>query len=249
MFLTERAARTAGVHPSQLPVAAQAPGANRYANFAVHRIELNRSHTKRFADAAHSADLTVHGLVCGVILAGVRGVLQPRTGPLVLTCNSAVDMRTRLISPIPPEIVQSAASWSVAILTVSEESDPLDLGRQVCESLRDDLAKGIPAYEVATFSPILAGDSEKSPEKIMIPVTIIVTNLHRIPDPPLPSGLEAVGWRISPLCDTPIPFAAVTRYDQRLAIDLSFSRNWYDDDMMRELLSISAAKIDRIVGA
>ena len=82
----------------------------------------------------------------------------------------------------------------------------------------------------------------------MVPSSVTVTNLHHIPAPPLPPGLEATNWRILPLICMPIPIAVVTRYDDRLGIGLPFSRDWYNDDLMSELASVSATHVDRVIG-
>ncbi|MEU5422041.1 hypothetical protein ACFY1P_23565 [Streptomyces sp. NPDC001407] len=234
-FLASRAAEREAV-PSVLPVRGREPG-----TFGVVRLELDERRTRRFVDHAHAAGLSVHSLICGVLLTAARAFLAPSSsGPVTLACVSAVDMRARISPPIEPESVQSSASSSTATLAVAESPDPVALGRAVAEKLRADLDARVPDLELATIPRLTDATVPRLP-------TLIVTNLHKIPSPTLPEGLAVSGWRILPLVDTPVPLATVTRFGGRLAIDLPYSRRWYDDETMRRFMSAASEVFDEIL--
>ncbi|MEV6670817.1 hypothetical protein [Streptomyces sp. NPDC051162] len=233
-YLAARAAGRAAV-PSVLPARGREPG-----TFGLLRLELDERRTRRFVDHAHAAGLSVHSLVCGVLLTGARAFLPPSSGPVTLSCVSAVDLRSRISPPIDPESIQSSASSSTATLEVSESPDPVELGRLVAERLRADLDARIPELDVATIPRLTDETVPRLP-------TMIVTNLHKIPRPTLPEGLTASGWRILPLMDTPVPLATVTRFGDRLAIDLPYPRRWYGDETMRGFMSAASEVFDEIL--
>ncbi|MBC2878400.1 MULTISPECIES: phthiocerol/phthiodiolone dimycocerosyl transferase family protein [Streptomyces] len=231
-FLDSRAAERATV-PSVLPVRGREPG-----SFGLVRLELDEEHTRRFADRAHGAGLSVHSLVCGVLLTAARAFLAPSSPrPVTLACVSAVDLRSRISPPIDPESIQSSASSSTATLEVPESPDPVELGRLVAEKLRADLDARVPDLDVATIPRL----TEKTVPRLP---TLVVTNLHKIPRPRLPEGLAVSGWRILPLVDTPVPLATVTRFDDRLAVDLPYPRRWYDDETMRGFMAAASRAFD-----
>ncbi|MEU5425304.1 hypothetical protein AB0H73_06815 [Streptomyces olivoreticuli] len=233
-FLTSRATQREAV-PSVLSVRGREPG-----TFGVVRLELDAQRTRRFVDYAHAVGLTVHSLICGVLLTGARAFLPPSSGPITLACVSAVDLRSRISPPIEPESVQSSASSSTITLEVSESPDPVELGRSVSEKLRADLDARVPDLDVATIPRL---NDETVPR---LP-TLIVTNLHKIPHPTLPTGLTVSGWRILPLVDMPVPLATVTRFGDRLAIDLPYPRRWYDDETMRQFISVASGVFDEVL--
>lgn len=233
-YLALRAAAREAV-PSVLPARGREPG-----SFGLVRLELDEGRTRRFVDHAHAAGLSVHSLICGVLLAGARAFLPPPSGPVTLACVSAVDMRARISPPIDPESIQSSASSSTVTLEVRESPDPVALGRLVAEKLRADLDARVPGLDLATIPRLTEETAPRLP-------TLIVTNLHKIPHPTLPEGLTATGWRILPLMDTPVPLATVTRFGGRLAIDLPYPRHWYDDETMRRFMSAASEVFDDIL--
>ncbi|WP_416970234.1 phthiocerol/phthiodiolone dimycocerosyl transferase family protein [Streptomyces sp. 4F14] len=233
-FLESRAALRDAV-PSVLPVRGREPG-----GFGVVRLELDAERTQLFAEHAHGVGLSVHSLVCGVLLAGARGLMRPPGGAVTLACVSAVDLRARLTPPIDPESVQSSASSSTTTLDVLDSPDPVDLGRAVASRLRSDLDARVPDLDVATIPHLTPATVPRLP-------TLIVTNLHTIPAPTLPPSLTLTGWRILPLVDMPVPLATVTRFAGRLAIDLPYPRRWYDDETMRRFLDAASGVFDEVL--
>ncbi|MEU5289202.1 hypothetical protein AB0G97_35145 [Streptomyces sp. NPDC020755] len=67
------------------------------------------------------------------------------------------------------------------------------------------------------------------------PPTLVITNVGSITGPDLPNGLEITNVRIAPLGHVPMLFAVVSRYQGRLAVDLTYSRAWYTDTQIQEL--------------
>lgn len=233
-FLRVRASEREAV-PAVLPTRGTRPG-----TFHLPRIELDAERTERFVDHAHEVGLTVHSLVCGVLLSGARAVLPTRPGPVTLSCVSAVDLRTRISPPIEPESIQSGASSSTATLEVYEDTTPVELGRRVGEKLRSDLDAGVPGLDLATIPQL----TEKTVPRLP---TLLVTNLHKVQQPTLPPSLTLRSWKMLPLMDTPVPLAVVARFNGRLAIDLSCSGRWYAPETIDQFALAASEVFDQVI--
>jgi hypothetical protein len=237
-YVAQRAQTDARMPPARLPSLASAgegPGPDM--TFGAARVSVDPASTSSLVEIAHRNALSVNSLVCGLFAAAVRPSLGPAAGPVSVCCGVAVDMRRRVTPPIPDEVLQSAASGLPIRLAVDVPTDPLALGRELSKSLRENLDAGTAERELAAF-PYMAKQC---------PPTFFVTNLGRIPAPSLPENHVVTGLRILPMARIPTLFVVVTRFGQHLHIDLPFSRAWYTDAQIDDIVSQTRSVIEKAV--
>ncbi|WDG32557.1 condensation protein [Streptomyces sp. CA-278952] len=225
-FVAERARLDAQAAPALLPALAavhNGPGPN--LSFGITAVEAGSDHCERLAQRAKDASLTLNALVSGILLTSLRSVLPAPDGPVRMLCTTAVDMRRRLSPLLPAKVLQSAATTTSIRLDIDEHAHPVEVGHDLNALLRADLDSGAAAMELAAFPYML--DQH--------PPTLVITNVGSITGPDLPNGLEITNVRIAPLGHVPMLFAVVSRYQGRLAVDLTYSRAWYTDTQIQEL--------------
>ena len=170
-------------------------------------------------ECAHRSSLSLNSLVSGALLTSLRSLLQPPAGPAWMLCTSAVDIRRRLVPPIPFEVLQSAATTSSLRLKVDAAATPTEVAREVSHQLRTNIDSGAAAMELAAFPYMIDHH----------PPTLVITNVGSISAPVLPEGLQISSTCLTPLGHLPMIFAVVTQYRSCLNVDLSYSRAWFTD--------------------
>lgn len=237
-YVARRAEADVRVPPARLPSSAspgEGPGPD--PSFGAARVSVDAARTSALVSIAHRHALSVNSLVCGLFTAAVRPSLEPPSGRVSVCCGVAVDMRRRVTPPIPDDVLQSAASGMPIRLSVGAPADPLALGRELSQSVRENLDAGTAERELAAF-PYMARQC---------PPTFFVTNLGRIPAPSLPGNLAATGLRVLPMARIPTLFVVVTRFGDGLHIDLPFSRAWYTDAQIDAVAAQTHHVIDQAV--
>lgn len=219
------------------PLASQqgAPGPD--ATFRIIRRQQSPTDTAAFTALARASALTVNQLASGVLLTSLRPQLEPPTGPARILCTTAVDMRRRLEPPIPRDVLQSAATTTSVRLDVDTDATPIDVGRDIANTVRAQLDSGAAAMELAAFGHII---NQQLP-------SLVITNVGTIPEPDLPDGLRISAVRIAPLGHLPTLFAVVSRYQDSLVIDLSYSKTWYTDTQIHTLADHTTSVIDDLI--
>ena len=233
-FVEQRARLDADQTPAVLPPLASVnggPGTD--LTLATVHVEADIDSTATLARLAHEASLSVNSLVSGVLVASLRSFLAPPTGPALVLCTSAVDLRRRLEPPIPAEVLQSAATTTSMRLAVDASATPLDIGRDISHQLRADLESGAAAMELAAFAHMI--DQH--------PPTLVITNVGTIAEPELPDGLQITSARLAPLGHLPMIFAVVSHYRRHLTVNLCYSRAWFTDAQIQDLGSKVSATL------
>ncbi|KIE24394.1 polyketide synthetase [Streptomyces sp. MUSC 125] len=188
-----------------------------------HRIEVQRllldtGETGRLRRLARTAGVSVHGLVGAAVLIAARSRLDG-TGPRALRCLSPVDLRSRLTPPLSPDVMVAAVTAHLSAVEVSDDSDPLELARQVGLGLRNFLDRGDHFQEMRIMP-----DAPRYPALQL--GTVIVTNMGVVPGPRLPDGLRMTDIRLVPAREHYFPqagrsplMACVVSFDGCLAIE------------------------------
>ncbi|GAA4019118.1 hypothetical protein GCM10022384_70730 [Streptomyces marokkonensis] len=236
-FVAERTRLDTERPPALVPALAShdgGPGKNM--SFRIVGVELDGGRCERLVQCAREACLSVNALVSGALLTSLRSLLPTQDDPVRLLCTTAVDMRRRLAPPLPAEVLQSAATTTSIRLEVSKKTHPAAVGQDLAARLRDDLESGAAAMELAAFPYML--DQH--------PPSLVITNVGTVPEPALPEGLRISNVRLAPLGHVPMIFAVVSRYQARLAVDLTWSRAWYTDVQIAELSDHVSAALDRL---
>ncbi|WP_405987278.1 phthiocerol/phthiodiolone dimycocerosyl transferase family protein [Streptomyces sp. NBC_00872] len=236
-FVAERARLDAEAPPALLPaLAARDGGPGPDMTFAITGVGADIDQCARLVERARDAGLTLNALVSGVLLTSLRSLFPVQDGPVRMLCTTAADMRRRLSPPLPAEVLQSAATTTSIRLRITDHAHPAEVGQELAAQLRADLESGAAAMELAAFPYML--DQH--------PPSLVITNVGTIAEPVLPDGLRISDVRLAPLGHVPMVFAVVSRYQGRLAIDLTYSRAWYTDAQIRELSNRLSAAVDSL---
>lgn len=239
-FLAERGfdVPTAPAAPAARPrdEAAATPGPR----FRDGRTRLAHDDTRALFDVARAHGLTVHGIVCAVILLAARELsASPEFGVV-----SSVDLRTRAGEPLAPEAGTVIQGLDTAVITVGLDDDPIRLGAVVLDSLSANLTS-------RKVHETFLRNQQVRPRTIAQP--LMVTNWGRIPPLPLPSGIRvrdfrafARGLRMDRAQTMP-PSFFITTCDGRLSID---HPAWATDDADPTLAWNAALQdaVRRVVG-
>lgn len=155
------------------------------------RLCLSDVETSRLLAVARDEDVSVHGLITGVIAVAQRR-LSDVTGPAPMYCISTIDLARRMDRKEDKRWAANALAMHRGILSVSTDSDPIDIGldvrRQLKESLRTqdlidmnvDHVLSLPvettlASTVASFSVSNIGELSE----YAVPVGLTITDLFR----------------------------------------------------------------------
>ncbi|MER7056516.1 condensation protein [Streptomyces sp. NPDC000351] len=236
-FVAERARLDTERPPALVPALAShdgGPGGN--LSYRIVGVQLDGGRCEKLVKCAREASLSVNALVSGALLTSLRSLLPTQEDPVRLLCTTAVDMRRRLAPPLSAEVLQSAATTTSIRLEVSKEAHPAAVGQDLAARLRADLESGAAAMELAAFPYML--DQH--------PPSLVITNVGTVPEPVLPEGLRISNVSLAPLGHVPMIFAVVSRYQARLAVDLTWSRAWYTDAQIAALSDQVSAALDRL---
>ncbi|QKW54961.1 condensation protein [Streptomyces buecherae] len=234
-FVAERARLDAEAPPALLPTLASVDGGPG-PDLSCHiiGIDIDAERAERLAQCARDASLSLNALVSGVLLTSLRPLLPAPGGPARILCTTAVDMRRRLSPRLPAEVLQSAATTTSTRLQVDDRAHPIEVGQHLAAQLRADVDSGAAAMELAAFSHMINQH----------PPSLVITNVGAIPEPALARGLQISDVRIAPLGHVPMVFAVVSRYQGRLAIDLTYSRAWFAEAQIQDLARRTSATLD-----
>lgn len=209
------------------------PGPDR--TFGFVRASADPAQVSALSTLAHAHAITLNALLCGLFTVGVRAVLEPADGPIPMFFNMAVDMRRRMNPPIPDDVLLSAASaCPTRFDAVDVSSDPVELGRRIHRSLRDNDNASVSDRELATIPQML---ERASP-------TLAVTNVGRIPPPRLPGHLRATRLHILGIARYPMLMTMITGFDGHINLDVPFSRSWFEDHQIQGIATSTQHLID-----
>ncbi|MFJ8763148.1 condensation protein [Streptomyces cyaneofuscatus] len=237
-FVAARARLDAHEPPALVPaLASHEGGPGPHPAFRLIGIDTGADRSARLAQAARDASLTLNSLVSGVLLTSLHSLLPPAPGPRPVLCTTAVDMRRRLSPPLSAGLLQSAATTATLRLRIGEADHPATVGQEVAAQLRAALDSGDAARELAAFPYML--DQH--------PPSLVITNVGTITVPAVVGGLRVTGVRLAPLGHVPMIFAVVSRYQGRLAVDLSYSTAWYTDQQIQEFARRVSAGMENLL--
>ncbi|MFJ6805702.1 hypothetical protein ACIQRK_06595 [Streptomyces anulatus] len=79
------------------------------------------------------------------------------------------------------------------------------------------------------------------------PPSLVITNVGTVTVPAVVGGLRVTGVRLAPLGHVPMIFAVVSRYQGRLAVDLTYSTAWYTDQQIQEFARRVSAGLENLL--
>ena len=214
----------------------------------VRRLLLDAERTTALRAFARAAGVSVHGLISAALLSVARSRLGG-DGPRVLGCLSPVDLRSRLVPPVPPTEMVAAVATHLHALPVEPDPEPVALARELTAHLREAIARG-EHFQDMRITPEVPG------HPALQAGTVIATNMGAVPGPRLPHGLEITDVRLVPGREHYFPqagrsplMACVVSFDGRLAVELPhhtacFSAEFvrgFRDDLRAALSALPAA--------
>ncbi|WP_443046678.1 phthiocerol/phthiodiolone dimycocerosyl transferase family protein [Streptomyces sp. DSM 40750] len=226
-----------GRHPAELvpyDVKATEEAPEEPHRIEVQRLLLDTEQTARLRERARAEGLSVHGLISAALLLAARRRLDG-TDPRLLGCLSPVDLRSRLSPPVPADLMVAAVTMHLQVLPVGEESDVLELAREVRDALRDFIDRG------AHFQEMRIMPSAREHPTLHLG-TVIVTNMGAVSGPRLPEGTRVTDVRLAPARENYFPqagrspiMACVATFDGRLAIEFPHHTACFSRPFIREL--------------
>lgn len=227
-FVARRAALVNGPAPALLaPDAAPAGGPGSVSGFDVERMELDADATAALFQTAKSAGLSVHALVCGVMLTVIRKYAGAPQGKATVVCQSPVDMRPRLSPKLAPQVMVFAASCIYHVIEADERSSAFDVGAQVAQQLREGTRCRDVTREVLTLPRLL-----EMPSPL---VTCSVTNLGEV-TLPLPAELELTDMHMLVLMNAPALIFSVFTLNGQLTVDLPYNKAFFTTELVRKII-------------
>ncbi|GLZ29077.1 hypothetical protein Lesp02_12670 [Lentzea sp. NBRC 105346] len=184
----------------------------------VTRMLIDRDTTARIAAGARAGGTSMHGLIAAALLLAARAEIG--------TCDelgfvSSVDMRPRLVPPLPEDAITPCSGWFFDRVDV-HGGDPLMIARGINERLSLAVSSGVADLDLLAYEQLRVDPGFRDQ------TTVSMNNLGRIPAPRLPRGLRmtdlrtfvSVASRFRPDVDRdPLP-ASVLTFDGRLEISI-----------------------------
>jgi hypothetical protein len=159
--------------------------------FTRERIQLPVAQTKRLHERARTLGVSVHALLCGICSVVERRRMRvPEHFAVPLCVDTPVDLRERLDPPAQVWDITNALGTSAGLVCVLPDSDPLALGEQLLEQLREDLKSGAVYGGLLRFEELLVADQPSIPR-------ITTTNMGVMESVRTPQGLRVhdfQGW-------------------------------------------------------
>lgn len=231
-FIAGRKHLAETAQPLSMPVRDDAePGSQ--ATVAVETIELDEAVTTRLRDVAREQGMSVHGVLSGAILAGLREHVGEGEGPLTYLMLSSVNMRPHVDPPLDDQTMVYAAAGLQTVVQVPAGPDPFALGREIFEDLTGKIERGDLRRMTQSLSRVL--------EIPHLPITVSVSNIGVVPTPPTPDGVELVRATLVPLAPLPVPAIGIITCAGRLTAQITYSPGFQSTERMR----VVAASIER----
>ncbi|EFV12776.1 phthiocerol/phthiodiolone dimycocerosyl transferase family protein [Segniliparus rugosus] len=158
------------------------------------QVLLSVEETTRLRAAAKARGLSMHGAIVGTLLL-VEYELAGRPEEIVVPVLTLVDVRDRIVPPLPPLDGSVMLGTAIGVVRVTAESDPFELGASIVEQLTEDLESGLVQQSHLHIPTLLTGIAQAQ-EKGVAPVPahmISLSNVGVIPTFPNLPGLAIEG--------------------------------------------------------
>lgn len=177
------------------------------------RVRLSADTTDRLQARVGELDLSLNGLVCGVLLTAFRDELRPGPEPVRLVCGSPVDLRGWLSPPVDALAATNVVVGVEFAVVIGERADPVHVGRQATAAL-DAVVGAIRPEQMLLDPQRFSGAAVEA-------VDLMISNVGTVPAMPVPEPLRVVDFRGHPSSAVPGHLLhLVTVFDGRLSVDL-----------------------------
>lgn len=135
---------------------------------------------------AKNAGTTIHGALTGAVLVAERTLLDRSTAAVPMALVSPVDVRSAVTPQIPLHAVTNGIGYAYTRVPVSPGSNPLSVGRDVREILRNYLANGEAVRSALHVEHWVTASKQLGPFSM-------VTNFGSYPPLLFPTDLRNIG--------------------------------------------------------
>lgn len=219
-----------------------------YPNPLQRRILLTREDTELLVRAGRRFETSVHGIVCGVILVGMRTSLRPLESAPML-CYSQVNARRLVVPPIDPQETRGPGFYHKSIVPVSAGQDAISVGREV----KKQLAIDVPRWMAADRLPDPRELFPESPEQRYSGIR--VNNLGNVAKLAQAANVDPVDllllpeYEFDPGCrnvfNQSFPIFFVSTYDGRLSIRAIFPADIFSEKDLDAITSCLSAELHK----
>lgn len=206
------------------------------------RIKLSGEHTDQLVAAAHKLETSVHALICGAIVTGLRS-LGKSTMMTPMVCLSPVNLRNRVTPPVGATETTNFTARVKIEVPVSLDSDPVTVGREVKAQLGRTIAQ-----RNLTREPM-----QSPPPRVATPLdqrlaTVLVSNVGVIPALAHPAGLTISDYLIPGHSKTVLfPTYGVYTYEGRMSMQVVYPSKFFTNEEVDYLVKRTTEQLDDIV--
>lgn len=150
------------------------------------RIHLSEAATTRLIAAARAKKTSVHALACGAILVAIRA-RGTAVGPTPMVCWSLVNLRNLVTPPVGAMETTNFAARHMAVVNVSKNTNPVEVGREV----KVQLTRAITCGELS-INPVQSPPPHVDTVLEQRLATVSVSNNGVLPRFAQPAGLSII---------------------------------------------------------
>lgn len=191
-------------------------------------VQFDEADTAAILASGKQDGLSPFGLLCGTAAASICSEQADPDAAHTMTVWSLIGLRTRLAQPVAPDANIFCSGMAILPLRSEGQPDPVDLGRQAMAELNSALEQQIPQRVV----PMIG----KMGPMVFPTISMVVSNVGRMPAPPLPGGLRLLAHRgiVPPDQNATSVSLIMITTGGRLGLDVVYSRAALSDSRIRD---------------
>lgn len=195
------------------------------------QMKLNRNELHSLLKQCKAQHTTVHGAICAAHLLAIRELLNKNQQPIDLCCHSAMDIRSRMDSPITKEHMISGAWGWAGCYSVDLNTSLWSLAKQMSDDLKKIIANKDLFKRTLSFSNL----------KKQIPIALYVTNIGNIEIPKRYNHLTLKEIYFIPAYRKSIFVAAIGTFNNQLYIHYPYLKPYYSSKLISKIANRAKA--------
>ncbi|MFD4196995.1 phthiocerol/phthiodiolone dimycocerosyl transferase family protein [Amycolatopsis thermoflava] len=211
-----------------------------------HVIELNQQQSSVVLQAARSRELTVHALLCSVVIEAQVSAMAVDSEAIPMCCWSPVDLRNRVTPPIKAIDTTNFFAIHQARINYSPSMRWHEIGAAIQNDLKVQLAaKRLSLTDgTLTLGPGRSTDTEDHGGMEPRLTSVGVSNYGVLPPIPTPDSLRIVKFHsIADRIGTPFPTCSAFTFDNSLSIINRYRSDYFTTSEVRTLVNATTARL------
>lgn len=202
------------------------------------RIRLSTLESAGLRDRARAAGITMHGLVCGALLAAHRSSLAHKDDLVGMQCVSIIDFRDRVEPAVGATATTNFDGLHQAEVAVPDVADPVALGRQVKAQLDS-------AFSDLKFPPVDLAFGHPGVDGRLLRIT--VSNLGVLEPIRRARNAAVVGFGTVSAGIGPVPLYIPYTFDGCLHIGYVYSASSFGAADVEALIAAISKQIEELL--